>query len=239
VLTRREEDAVVRVVPAVVDLGAPATLTLMAITLNQRLMAKREEVRIELAGPLPSDGLAPVVRRETFSTGAVGGREYMQRTVHFGFRPLRQGRLSLGPFEVKVGDRTVWTNTAVLDVRSTDTAPHTALAALTPPPRPGLGPGSPTQAFFRAPSSADTSLLQALRDAGTEPVELDALAGDAAAAAWTRLPGREVRALRFRALDVEGLPEGVPPRPAEAQRSVFVQRGTEGWSHVLDVRPLQ
>ncbi len=238
VLTRRVEDAVARVSPGRVEVGRPATLTVMAITLNRRLMARRETVEIELAGPLPPDGLAPVTRRETFSTGAEGGREFMQRTLHFGFRPLRPGRLALGPFRVRIGDREVLTNTAVLDVRPAEVAVHAAVGALTPPVSPGLpGHDSPLTSFFRAPSSADSGLLDALLAAGTAPTEVDAVQAAAPAAAWTRVEGREVRAFRFRAVEIDALPEALPPRPGEAQRSVFVQRGSEGWSHVLDVRP--
>jgi hypothetical protein len=239
-LTRKEEDAIARVVPRSVEVGRPATLTVMAITLNQQLMARRDPIHVELVGPLAPDGIAPVIRRETFSTGAVGGREYMQRTIHYGFRPLRPGRLSLGPFKVQLGERTVWTNTPVLDVRPGDGSVHAAVHALTPPTKPGLGDdSSPLTAFFRAPSTSDASLLNALLEAGTEPVELDALGDEEAPEVnWVRLSDREVRAVRFRAIDVDELPASVPPRPAEAQRSVFVQRGSEGWSHVLDVRPL-
>lgn len=236
VLTRRVEDAVARVTPSRVEAGRPATLTVMAISLNRRLMARREAVDIQLAGPLPPNGVAPLTRRETFSTGAEGGREFMQRTVHFGFRPLRPGRLSIGPFRVQIGDREVLTNTAVLDVHPAQTPTHAAVRALTPPLDPGL-PGGPTPltAFFAAPSTSDAALLDELIARGGA-TEVDAVSETTASAPWTQVEDREARLFRFRAVDIEALPRGIPPRPGEAQRSVFVQRGTEGWSHVLDVR---
>lgn len=69
--------------------------------------------------------------------------------------------------------------------------------------------------FFRAPSVVDEAVMTGLEE-NTEP------------------SGSAVR--RFRAVQAGALPEDLSERPAGAFRSSFLQRGTEGRSHVLDLR---
>jgi len=218
-LPSEEADALVQVQPARVAVGESATVTVSWIALNRPLMGDRSPPELSLLSPpLP---LRPQARRETFSTGSEGGREFRQRTWHFGFSPTAPGPLAIGPFRVRGDDGEQLSGAVVLDVV------------------PGEGPltlGDPQ--FFGAPSSGDEPTLQALRaqSALVELAQAD-FEGPPLQWPWIRHGDAEVRGVRFRASSLDALPAAIPARPDGALRSVLVQRGPEGWSHVIDRRP--
>ncbi len=224
VLSRQEEDAMATVAPRAVAVGEPATLTVVALSLNRPLMGERRPLQLRALRPLPPGTIAARSRRETFSTGDEGGREYSQRTVHFGFRPTISGRIPLGPFKVQEGERQHRTATAVLDVGP----------GIAPPPGPpdsALGGG-----FLRAPSEADAALIEDHAARGGALVELDPASPELVDPPWTPGPAGDTRVFRYRASDLDALPPSLPPRGDGVFRSALVQRGSEGWSHVYELR---
>ena len=225
VLSRQEEDALAMLSPRAVAVGDPATLTVVALSLNRPLMGERDPLQLRSLRPLPAGTLQARTRRETFSTGAEGGREYSQRTVHFGFRPTLQGTIPLGPFKVQEGDRQHRTTTVVLEV-----GPGTAPAA--GPPVEATGGG-----FLRAPSEVDAALIDAHVARGGALVELDPSLPEPISAPWTPGPHGATRVFRYRASDLESLPAALPPREEPTFRSILVQRASEGWSHIYEWRP--
>ena len=228
VLSRDEEDAFLLLPQPSVGVGEIATITIVAIALNRPLMAEREAVTVRLAAPLPPDALQPVSRQEVFSAGTEAGREYRQRTFQYSFSVHRPGLLALGPFEVRHGDRSRWTEVALLEVRSADDEPL--------PPDPVVGLPASAQ-FFLAPSADDQRLIDAHGARGGVEVVVDATANDEVAAPWSEGSDASSRLFRFRAAAVDRLPAALPPQEPDVFRSVLVQRATEGWSHVVEVRP--
>jgi polyphenol oxidase len=221
ILSRQEEDAIATVSPTAVAVGEPATLTLVALSLNRPLMGERSPLELRPLRPLPPGVLQARTRRETFSTGAEGGREYAQRTVHFGFRATTSGTIPLGPFKVQEGERQHRTGTPILEV-----GPGVASG-------PGPGPSALGGGFLRAPSEVDGALIAdhvarggALIDLSDPPLVVP----------WTPGPHGDTRVFRFRASDLDGLPDALPEREDPVFRSILVQRASEGWSHVLEVR---
>lgn len=222
VLSRSEDDAVLLVQPRAVAVGDAATLTLVSLALNRPLLSKRHPLELRPLRPVPPDALRGHTRRETFSTGADGEREYSQRTVHFGFRPRKPGVATLGPFKVREGERHHRTNAAVLEV------------AAGMDPGPGLSAEALGGGLFRAPSEVDEALIQAHVERGGAIVPIDPRAEEPVDAPWS--PDGASRVFRYRATDLESLPAAIPPRGEGVFRSVLVQRGSEGFSHVLELR---
>jgi hypothetical protein len=228
-LSRDEEDAIAVVQPASVTAGDRATLTLVSVALNRPLLGAREDFEVRFLGELADGALVPVSRRETFSTGAEGGLEYRQHTVHYGFVARVPGVHALGPFEVRQGQSRVRTGTPLLQVRP----------APLPTPLPQSAAGGPPSDFlyFSAPSIADGALLASHEAAGGAAVELDPSRSEPVHAAWAQGDGLRSRVWRFRALRTDGLPAAIPPAEPGSFRSVLVQRGSEGWSHVIEIAP--
>ncbi len=224
-LSRQEEDAMAMLSPRTVAVGESATLTVVALSLNRPLMGERTPLELRSLRPLPPGTLAGRTRRETFSTGDEGGREYSQRTVHFGFQPSTSGTIPLGPFKVREGERQHRTATTVLEV-----GPGT-------PPRPGPSPDALGGGFFRAPSEVDGALIADHVARGGPLLELNADDPGVASARWTAGPHGATRVFRYRAADLEGLPNTLPGRGVGVFRSVLVQRASEGWSHIYELRP--
>ncbi len=224
VLSRQEEDAIAMVSPRAVAVGDPVTLTVVALSLNRPLMGERHPLELRPLRPLPPNVLEPRTRRETFSTGDEGGREYAQRTLHFGFRPTTAGTVPLGPFKVQEADRQHRTTTVLLDV-GPGTAPDQG------PPAEALGGG-----FLRAPSEVDGALIDDHIARGGALVVLEADDPMPADAPWTPGPKGDTRVFRYRAVDLEALPDSLPPRQDPVFRSILVQRASEGWSHVWEIR---
>ena len=223
-LSRQEEDALAMLSPRAVAVGEPATLTVVALSLNRPLMGRRTPLELRALRPLPPGTLQARTRRETFSTGAEGGREYSQRTVHFGFLPSVSGTIPLGPFKVREGDRQHRTTTSVLEV-----GPGRAPEAGPPPERLGGD-------FFRAPSEVDAGLIAEHTARGGELVELDTTSDAPVTSAWTPGSDGATRVFRYRASDLEALPASLPVREGPVFRSILVQRASEGWSHVFEWR---
>ena len=128
--------------------------------------------------------------------------------------------MQLGPFGVASDTGRSVTTPVLLPVEGDAVAPPT---------------GAADASWFGFPSHQDRPAIDALTDAGVEPLIVPE---DAAPTVppFVPIPGGAARLLRFRALTPE-LPEWVPPRPPGTRRSALVQRSTEGWSWVLDVRP--
>lgn len=230
VLSRATEDAVVLLHTPSVSVGELATVSIVSIALNRPLMGEREAADLRLAASLGADLVRPISRRETFSVGVEGGQEYHQRTFHFTFEPLQPGLLPLGPFEVTRGTRSRWTDTALLQVRDAGEAPTSSAVA-------NPAPVSTPKTFFRAPSAADPPLIAAHRGRGGEVVEVSALGTQPVEASWTEVDEGGSRYFRFKAASIEALPESIPPREPGIFRSILVQRATEGWSHLVELRP--
>jgi YfiH family protein len=228
ILSRDEKDALALVQPSSVKVGEMATVTLTAIALNRPLMSPRERVEVRPASPFPPGFILPVSRRETFSTGEEGGREYSQRTFQYTFEVLRSGLLQLGPFEVRQGDSVHWTEPLLLRVQEGDgtALERSAQRAL-------LAPGE----FFASPSLVDERLRLQHEQRGGTVVALDPLAEQAIESPWRAHSGSESRYFQFRAAGIERLPGSLPPRQPQVFRSIFIQRGTEGFSHVAELRP--
>ena len=225
VLSREEEDAIALLQEPSVQVGEPATVTLVSIALNRPLMDEREPVEVRWRGAA-STAIRPISRREVFSVGSEAGREYHQRTLHYTFVPLEAGLLPLGPFELTRGGQRRYTGTLLLDVRE-------GPAPLDRPMPAGIEDAT---VFFRAPALDDPRLLAAHADRGGHIHEVDVLAEAPRDVPWTGGPRAASRHLRFRATSLEELPRSVPAREDGVFRSVFVRRGTEGWSHLVEVR---
>jgi hypothetical protein len=225
VLSRQEEDAIAVLQQPSVQVGEPATVTLVSIALNRPLMASRDPVRVQWRGTRGA-ALQPVSRRETFSVGSEAGREYHQRTIHYTFVALEPGLLPLGPFELTRDGRSRYTGTLLLDVRE---GPEPAK----PVSVPGVGG---VDLFFRAPALDDGRLMEAHAARGGTTQELDILAELAPDLAWATGAEAASRHLRFRAVSLEELPRSVPAREDGVFRSILVRRGTEGWSHIVEVK---
>ncbi|MEE2830234.1 MAG: peptidoglycan editing factor PgeF [Myxococcota bacterium] len=203
-LSRAEEDAILLPGQRVVEVGDLSRVTLVVLALNRPLMAKREAMDVTLVSDWPEGLIEPVERVERFSTGEIGGREYTQRSIQYGFRPLKPGFLVLGPFRVQHGDRTLYVSAEVIQVRPGEDESRAA------PPLVSAGD------FFRPPSIADEAWLLAL----------DGVVGS-----------RQGRARSFRGLTSESLPKDLEAALPGGFRSAFLQRGTEGMSHVVDLHP--
>jgi polyphenol oxidase len=223
VLSRQEEDAIALLHQPTVAVGEPVTVTVIAIALNRPLMGEREAVEVGHLGRLDPELLRPLARRETFTAGSEAGGEYRQRTFEFTFVPTRPGPVALGPFEVLRDGRSRLTGTLPLEVTD-GVAPEG-------PPRLDLA------GFFAAPTFADDVLLAAHEQRGGDVIELDPLGSELVEVPWAVDASGASRAMRFRAASVDHLPPGTPEPEVGAFRSVLVQRATEGWSHVIDVRP--
>jgi len=226
ILSRQEEDAVAFVHPSSLVVGEAATVTVVAIALNRPLMAPRAPVTIEPAWAIEPGLLRPLARKETFSTGAEGGREYTQRNFQYQFSVQQPGLLQLGPFRVSLEGLVRWTQPIALEVKD---SPMPTGPVTEPPP-------VPASAFFVAPSIHDSHLLERHAAQGGEISVLNPLSDQPANPGWRAEGGVERRMFRFRATQARDLPASLPPRPPTAFRSVLLQRATEGWSHVLDHR---
>ena len=229
ILSRDEKDALALVQPASVQVGDLATVTLTAIALNRPLMSPREKVEVRPARPFPPGLIKPVSRRETFSTGEDGDREFAQRTFQYTFEVLRSGALQLGPFEVRQGDAVHWTEPLVLRVRGNQRTEETK----------SYPADLEIERFFASPSIVDRTLEKEHQRRGGEVVVLDPLAEQPVESPWSNESGAESRFFQFRSAGIEQLPGSLPPRQPHVFRSILVQRGTEGLSHVAELRPAQ
>ncbi len=230
-LSKDERDALALVQPKRLRVGEMATLSVTAIALNRPLMAPREQVRLRPEGPFPEDLIRPLSRRETFSSGEHGDREFAQRTFQFSFQVLKAGKLTLGPFEIRQGDSVQWTRGLTLEVMagaSTDANGQQANTVAAAP--------LATAEFFTSPAEGDQLLRSRHLKGGGELHSLDALAETATEAAWQHIGQLESRYFEFRALSIEELPAALPAREPGIFRSILVQRGTEGISHVAELR---
>jgi hypothetical protein len=226
-LSRDEKDALAFVQPTSVLVGELATVTVTAISLNRPLMSPREHVEVRQARPFPSKLIRPVSRRETFSTGEDGDREFAQRTFQYTFEVLHSGVMQFGPFEIRQGEAVHWTEPLLLRVQGKPGAAQKE----TPP---GV---LPVEHFFASPSVVDDALLDQHKERGGSIVELDPLSEDSMESPWSRKSGSESRFFQFRSASIERLPASLPPRQPQVFRSILVQRGTEGLSHVAELRP--
>ncbi|HCP44982.1 MAG TPA: peptidoglycan editing factor PgeF [Deltaproteobacteria bacterium] len=226
ILSRQEEDAVAFIHPGSVAVGEATTVTVVAIALNRPLMAPRAPVTIEPAWTIEPGLLRPLARKETFSAGAEGGREYMQRNFQYQFRALRPGRLQVGPFRVSLEGVVRWTQPIMLEVQESSM----------PMAQSDEAPPVPASAFFAAPSLQDSHLIEKHAAQDGEVALVDPLSNQPTGLAWTEDNGMQRRMFRFRATQARELPSSLPSRPPQAFRSVLLQRATEGWSHVIDQR---
>ena len=210
VLSRAEEDVLVLPDRRVGQIGEPMTVSILVIALNRPLMSERLEVEVEFLSEWPSGIVIPVERSETFSTGESGGREYSQRSLQFTFVPLRAGFLTLGPFRVKQGKSVHYTAAPLVEFQD---ATANFNDPLVDERRERLFSSLDLgiREFFRAPSGVDGELA-------------------------LRLDSSQSRFERFRALQADALPDGIVLSPDAGFRSVFLQRGTEGLSHLLELR---
>jgi len=117
----------------------------------------------------------------------------------------------------------------LLQVRDAGESPNGSTQAI---PVPVARPKS----FFRAPSAADPPLIAAHRGRGGEVVEISAVGTEPVEADWTETDEGASRYFRFKAASVEVLPESTPSREPGIFRSILVQRATEGWSHLVELR---
>ncbi len=226
VLSREEEDAIALLQEPSVRVGDLATVSLVSIALNRPLMEQRQPVEVRLRGAAPP-AIRPVSRRETFSVGSEAGREFHQRTFHYTFQTLEPGLLILGPFELIRDGRSRYTGTLLLEVRD-----GPAVVGPNPPDELGGVAG-----FFAAPALDDGRLQRLHRDRGGEAWELDALVPEPPEVPWASDGDGSSRHLRFRASSLEQLPASVPAREDGVFRSILVRRATEGWSHLVEIRP--
>jgi len=208
VLSRAEQDVIVRPDRRVARVGEPMTLTVLVVALNRPLLSERLAVHVDLLADWPAGLVIPLARSETFSTGESGGQEYSQRSFQFTFVPEQVGFLALGPFRVKQGETVHYTSATILEVRE-----GSGLGVANDGSEEGewwQGALSAT-AFFQAPSQVDGELALGLSD--------------------------EVgRFERFRAPAADALPEGIVIGNKARFRSLFLQRGSEGFSHLLEIR---
>lgn len=208
VLSRAEEDAIVQLDRDRAHVGTPVMLSIALVQLN-RTPLSASTAQLDAGrdrGLLRFDVRS---RRETFSRGEAGGREYVQRTVHFELVPLVPGPQVLGPFRMKGEDGVHWTSPVALFVEGEAERPT-----------------SPTgTGFFALPSVADEAVIERLGGAslGLWEVGESPQWGD-------ELP----RVLRFRLPSLEG-ELALPPPLEGARRSSFLRRSTEGVSWVLDL----
>ena len=226
-LSRDEKDALAFVQPASVMVGELATVTVTAIALNRPLMSPREDVTVGLTRPFPRHFIRPVSRRETFSTGEDGDREFAQRTFQYTFEVLQSGVMTLGPFEIRQGDAVHWTEPLLLRVQG---KPETSQ-------KKSSSGVLPVEQFFASPSVVDDDLLAQHEQRGGSIIELDPLAEGFSETSWSSKSGAESRFFQFRSASIELLPASLPPRQPQVFRSILVQRGTEGLSHVAELRP--
>ncbi len=227
ILSRDEKDALALVQPASVRVGELATVTLTAIALNRPLMSPREKVEVRPARPFPSGLIKPVSRRETFSTGEDGDREFAQRPFQYTFEVLRSGAMQLGPFEIRQGDAVHWTEPLVLRVQGNPESEH----------RKQRTGELDVRRFFASPSVVDRMLEEEHQQRGGAVIVLDPLAESPVESPWSNHSGAESRFFQFRSAGIEQLPGSLPPRQPQVFRSILVQRGTEGLSHVAELRP--
>jgi hypothetical protein len=227
ILSRDEKDALALVQPASVRVGELATVTLTAIALNRPLMSPREKVEVRPTRAYPPGLIKPVSRRETFSTGEDGDREFAQRTFQYTFEVLRTGTMQLGPFEVRQGDAVHWTEPLTLRVQGNPESENATTKT----------GGLEIEPFFASPSVIDRVLEEEHQQRGGSVVNLDPLAEQFVESPWSNHSGAESRFFQFRSAGIEQLPGSLPPRQPQVFRSILVQRGTEGLSHVAELRP--
>lgn len=201
VLSRAEQDVIVRANAGVVRVGEPVTLSVLVIALNRPLLSPRLAVSLEVLSDWPAGLVSPLARSESFSAGESGGSEYSQRTFQFIFVPKQEGFIALGPFRVEQGDRVHYTGATILEVR-----PRSERAVV----RPISDFDISAREFFRAPSQVDAEFSLGLS-------------------------GDSLRFERFRAPAADTLPSGVSLGISPSFRSLFLQRGSEGLSHLLEV----
>ena len=207
VLSRTEEDVIVQLDRDRTEVGVPVVLSIALVQLNRAPLSV-STAQLALGRDVGLRRFDVTSRRETFSRGEAGGREYVQRTVHFELVPLASGPHVLGPFEITGEDGVHWTSPVMLFVE-------------------GEAEGTTSQDsldFFGFPSVKDEAVIKELVGDRLRLWEVGELPE------WsTELP----RALRFRLPILDG-ELNLPPPIDGARRSVFLRRSTEGFSWVLD-----
>jgi tetratricopeptide (TPR) repeat protein len=201
VLSRAEQDVIVRPDRRVATVGEEVTLSVLVVALNRPLLSPRLRVTLDLLSDWPPGFVIPRARAESFSIGESAGREYSQRSFQFTFVPQREGFLSLGPFRVQQGETVHFTGATIIEVRPSSEAPEE---------HPVSGPAMSAREFFSAPSQVDGELALGL-------------------------PTAAFRFERFRAPSADTLPDGVLLAADPRFRSLFLQRGSEGLSHLLEL----
>lgn len=207
VLSRAEEDVVVQLDSGRVRVGEPLTLSIAVMQLNRAPLSV-SAAQLSLGRDRGLQHFVIQSRRETFSRGEAGGREYVQRTVHFELMPQVPGAFPLGPFRVDGSDGVHWTSPVgvVVDGEPADDALIGA------------------SRFFAFPSEADPSTIEGVGGDRLPLWEPGSEDGGQPA-----LPS----ATRFRVANLEG-EIALPPRPEGAMRSTMLRRSTEGVSWVVD-----
>ncbi len=205
VLSRAEEDAIAQLDRDRARVGEPVILSVALVQLN-RVPLSTSTAGLSQGQDRGLPFFELVARRETFTRGEAGGREYAQRTVHFELLPRAAGTWTLGPFRVLGDGREHWTTPVVVRVEGDETPVE--------PSRPEL---------FGMPSATDPGVIEQLGgdDLGFwEPGQ-------------TPQGGPLPQAVRFRVPTLEG-EISLPPRPRGSVRSTFLRRSTEGDSWVGD-----
>jgi len=102
-LSLSEQEAFVRVSPAMVSPGDEVRVEVVVVSLNRPLMATPERLDLRFAGELPKGVLEPRARVELFEAGETGGREYFRRFITYRFVAHGAVETLLGPFELSLG----------------------------------------------------------------------------------------------------------------------------------------
>jgi len=116
-LSLAEQEAYVRVSPAMVSPGGEVRVELVVVSLNRPLMATPERLVLGYAGELPAGALEPSARIELFEAGEIGGREYFRRFITYRFVAREAVETLLGPFELTLGDQDIPVRPAWLSVQ--------------------------------------------------------------------------------------------------------------------------
>ena len=116
-LSLSEQEAYVRVSPAMVSPGDEVRVEVVVVSLNRPLMATPERLDLRFAGDLPLGVLEPTGRIELFEAGEIGGREYFRRFITYRFVARDAVEALLGPFELTLGGTDIPVRPAWLSVQ--------------------------------------------------------------------------------------------------------------------------
>ena len=116
-LSLSEQEAYVRVSPAMVFPGDEVRVEVVVVSLNRPLMATPERLDLRFAGELPDGVVEPEERIELFEAGEIGGREYFRRFITYRFVAHDAVEALLGPFELTLGGVDIAVRPAWLSVQ--------------------------------------------------------------------------------------------------------------------------